>query len=404
MSALTVLYVSHTSRVSGGERSLLDLLRALPGEVRPVVASPAGELSERVAALGVGVVLIPETDVSLRLAPAATTRGLVQMARMAYAVRRAASGVRADLVHANSLRAGLVAVAGDAGLARPVIVHARDRLPEGRVGRATLGIIARRAQAVIGNSAHTLAAFPLRPGTAEGTVVHSPVDLATFDPARVDRDEARRSLGLQPATAVLAVIGQLTPWKAQDDAIRIVGRLRARVPDVALLVVGSARFTSEGTRHDNRRYEVGLGALVAELGLRDHVRFLGERDDVARILRATDLLLLPSWSEPFGRVVVEAMAMGVPVVATDSGGPPEIITSGVDGVLLPPRAPERWAEAVADLLDRPASLTEMAAGTRGRAQAFGVDAHVGRVVEVYRRSVSRDAARSLSRTDPRSSG
>src|SRR5204863_500605 len=87
--------------------------------------------------------------------------------------------------------------------------------------------------------------------------------------------------------------------------------------------------------------------------------FMGERGDLAPILRAMDVVLVPSWEEPFGVAVIEAMAMGVPVLATNVGGPAEIVRSGQEGVTLPPRQPERWAQVLDELLSCPeGSLAE----------------------------------------------
>jgi glycosyltransferase involved in cell wall biosynthesis len=112
---------------------------------------------------------------------------------------------------------------------------------------------------------------------------------------------------------------------------------------------------------------------------------MGERDDVPAVLRAVDLLLVPSWEEPFGRSVVEAMAMRVPVVATSVGGPAEIVRAGVDGLLLEPRRPKRWAEAIEPFLDEPDRLAPMGASGRARAlERFSLSAHVEAVVAAYR--------------------
>ena len=114
------------------------------------------------------------------------------------------------------------------------------------------------------------------------------------------------------------------------------------------------------------------------------MQFLGEREDVPEILRATDLLLVPSWEEPFGRTIIEAMASGVPVAATEVGGPPEILGEDECGVVLPPRQPRAWAEEIVSLLSQPTRLAAM--GERGRDAArrrFGMERQVSEVLEVY---------------------
>ena len=126
-----------------------------------------------------------------------------------------------------------------------------------------------------------------------------------------------------------------------------------RHPDARLLIVGSLKFVGRNVRLDNHGYLLKLEHLIRDLQLEGHVQFVGERDDVPTILRSLDLLLCPSWEEPFGRSVIEAMAVGTPVVATEVGGPSEVIRDGTDGVLLPPADVERWSKAIVSLLDDP---------------------------------------------------
>src|SRR5665811_2295147 len=127
----------------------------------------------------------------------------------------------------------------------------------------------------------------------------------------------RREAAVPAEATVLSVVAQLTPWKGQDDAVRALAGLVAAGQHAVLLLAGSAKFAGEGTQFDNVGFERRLHELAVELGVADRVRFLGERDDVPAILAASDLLLVPSWREAFGRIVVEGMAMGVAVVATE---------------------------------------------------------------------------------------
>ena len=383
MNAVRILYVNHTATVSGGERSLLDLLDGLPASHTPAVACPPdGELPRALTARGVELVPLPTVELTLRIGPTNTPRGVVALARAAGVVARWAWRHRPDLIHANSIRAGLLATPAPA----PLIVHVRDCLPPTLPAALVRGLLSRRSALLLGNSRYTIEGFAVgRRARARARWVHSPVDTRRFAPDRVDRAAARGLLGLPADVPVIGVIGQLTPWKAQDDALRIARLVRARHPDLRLLVVGESRFTSAATRYDNRQFEDRLRSLADDLDLGGAVQFLGNRDDVAEVLRALDVLLVPSWEEPFGRVVAEGMAMGAAVVATSVGGPAEVITDGVDGRLVPPRQPELWAEVVGDLLAEPATRARMGAAARRRAEhGLGVASHVAAVLDAYR--------------------
>lgn len=396
---MKVLYVNHTSRISGGELSLLDLLGGLPEDMSPVVACPPGPLADAVRGGGVEWHRLPAFEASLRLHLLHTPAGLVGLVTAAVVVARLADRTGADLVHGNSVRSALIASLARRLGGPPAIAHVRDRLPPGRVSTLTLRAIAGGASGVLANSQYTrdgvLHAIAGRGAPVH--VVYSPVDTERFDPDHVAPADSRARLGLAQTAPVLAVIGQLTPWKAQDDAVRIVAHLRHKQPDARLLVVGSAKFTGRATRYDNQAYVRRLHALIESEGAHGQVLLLGEREDVPAVLRAVDLLLVPSWEEPFGRTVVEAMAMGVPVVATSVGGPAEIVRAGVDGLLLEPRRPRQWAETIEALLDDPDRLAQMGRSGRDRAlESFSVSAHVGAVLAAYR-----DVAADEGRYRPR---
>jgi L-malate glycosyltransferase len=378
-----VLFVNHTSHVSGGERSLLDLVESLPPSVEPVAACPPGPLADRLKAADVDVAAIPGTDGSLKLHAWHTARGATRVGTAARRLRRIVRAVDPDVVHANTIRSGLICAPVALLGGPPLVTYVRDCLPPGRFAALALRAVDRASTTVVSNSAHTRASLGVESARSRRMVVHSPVDLRRFDPAQAGRQSARMSLGLEPGAVALGVVAQLTPWKGQDDAIRIVAGLRELGIDARLLLAGSAKFVSGATRHDNLAYVRRLEALAAEKGLGGAVRFLGEQEDVPALLSALDLLLVPSWEEPFGRVVVEAMAMGIPVAATSVGGPAETITPGLDGVLLPPRRPSAWTERLAELIRDRTELARLGSRGRRRAADFSTDAHVEAMLRVY---------------------
>jgi glycosyltransferase involved in cell wall biosynthesis len=152
---------------------------------------------------------------------------------------------------------------------------------------------------------------------------------------------------------------------------------------------GGTKLAAIPTRFDNEAYVSGLHRLVAEAGLEDRVSWLGEREDVAQLIRALDVLLLPSHEEPFGRALLEAMALEVPVLATSVGGPPELVTEGVDGYLLPPREPAAWAQGVRRVIDGPAQGRALGEAGRSRvAEAFDANDHAAAMLAVYERALA----------------
>jgi glycosyltransferase involved in cell wall biosynthesis len=381
-----VLYVNHVARVSGAERALLDLLAALPSSVTPLVACPPGDLAHAVHANDLAEVTpIAGTEGSLRLHPIRTPRALGELARNAAQIRRIVRQRDVDLIHANSTRAGLIALSPSVAPNRPCVVHVHDRLADDPVTRAVKRITSRRASIIVTVSHYTAEPFLAGMPPDKIEVVFNPLDISRFTPTRMSRAEARATIGGSPGP-LLGVVAQVTPWKAQDDAIRALAHLRRRRPDARLLIVGEPKFTSPATRYDNLTYDRALRDLAGRLSVADAIDFLGERDDVATVIRGLDVLLVPSWHEPFGRTVIEAVALGTPVVATAVGGPAEVLRDPQDGRLLAPRQPEAWAAAVDELLDRPPrSEREEAEAHAHIAGRFDSRHYAERLVSVYER-------------------
>jgi L-malate glycosyltransferase len=385
-----VIYANHTAEVSGAERSLLALVGALPDTVQPRLAAPRGRLSGDAERLGIPTTTITGTTGSLRLHPLHTPRALADMSAAALQVSRAARRHRTELVHANSIRAGIILALARLSPAATV-VHIRDCLPPSPVTTTTMRLIAATATTLVANSEYTARSVRAAAPGACLEVVHNPVDLERWDPARIDRTRARAALGQAGERGLLlGVVAQLSPWKGQDTAIEALKLLREDEIDAHLLLIGSAKFVARATRFDNESYVARLRKLVSDAGLDDRVSWLGEREDVPELVRALDVLLLPSWQEPFGRALIEAMALNVPVIATDVGGPAEIIEDGHEGYLVPPRKPEAWAQALRRFAEDPKRGREIGrAGRRRVEREFTLERHVGRMLDVYDQAIGR---------------
>jgi L-malate glycosyltransferase len=368
---------------------MLRLLRSLPAGMDVAVACPPeGPLAAALDEHGVARVPITGTDVSFRLHPVSTPRGLAALAGSALGLVRTLRRLRPDVVHANGVRAGLLAGIPSRLTGTPLVVQVHDNLPEGLLGRLVRLAIASTADEVIAVSRATARRFDegLRRPRARTVYI-------SFDRSRFDRDyddaRTREELGVGPDTPLLGEIAQITPWKGQLDAIEALARIHRRHPDAVLLLIGHVAFAGKGVRYDNEAYLERLHQRVEELGLREHVRFMGQRDDVAELVSALDVMVLPSWDEPFGTAALEAMASGtVPAVGSE-GGPAEYVDQGVSGLVLEPRRPDVWADEIGDLLDDRHRLERMAERALEGADRFTDGAYVAGCVAAYADARSR---------------
>ena len=206
----------------------------------------------------------------------------------------------------------LAGVAALMGGRRPV-VDVRDSLPAGVRGGVVRWALRILARTLVFNSHFTRSALR-RHSARRSVVAYPPVDVARFA-----ANPIRHKPPLEPLT--IGMIGQITPWKGQDDAIRMLALLRPRFPLLRLRIVGSVVFAGPGVTLDNEGSGNSSSDWQTSWAFARRVEFTGATDDLEAVFASLDVVLVPSWEEPFGRVVVEAMAAGAAVVATNRGGP-----------------------------------------------------------------------------------
>ncbi len=380
-----ILYISHTARLGGAERSLLTLLERLDrGRYEPSVVLPGpGQLADELRRIG-----IPQHTVPV-LGRLRWTRNPLTL--FAYfwrwrcagaAIGRLIEKLGIDLVHANSTTAHLFVSSSPAAARRriPCIWHVRDtRTPGGRLD----AMMTRRAAAII---AVSRSVAERQPGNvaAKTVVIYNGVDTDAFAPA--DGAALRAEFGLDTGAPVAGIAGQFVPWKGHERFLDAAARVARRLPNACFLVVGDDRFGDfPSALNDLRR-------KASDLGIDGRVIFTGWRDDMPALLNAMDVLVVASENEPFGRVIIEAMACGKPLIAFRSGGPAEIIEHEKTGLLVEPFDVAAMADAVARLLS---DRTEAAAfGQRGREVAcerFSAEAHAREVQNLYARLLGEEA-------------
>lgn len=197
-------------------------------------------------------------------------------------------------------------------------------------------------------------------------VIYPAVDTARFDHRRIgDPGAVRRRLGLPADGPIFGSAGRLNSWKGFHFLLDAVPLVLERHPDATFVLVG-------GTHDLEPQYAVELRDQAARLGLNGQVRLVGHQPDPETWIQAMDVFVHTSRSEPFGMVVIEAMALGKAVVATAEGGPTEIITPEVDGLLSPHGNPRALAEAIVRYLDDRGLRAAVGTAARRRAGEFDV--------------------------------
>ncbi len=202
--------------------------------------------------------------------------------------------------------------------------------------------------------------------------------LERFDAMRHDPPARLRSqLGLPVEGPLIGIVGRLQRWKGMHAVIRAMPAVRARHPAAHLAIVGGAHGTEPG-------YGAELRALAAGLGVADAVTFAGYQPDVPRWMQAMDIVVHASDREPFGIVVVEAMALGKPVVAGARGGPAELITDGEQGLLVGFEDADGLARAITRYLDDPGFAARCGAAAARRALDYSAERYAERLTEAVR--------------------
>jgi D-inositol-3-phosphate glycosyltransferase len=228
-------------------------------------------------------------------------------------------------------------------------------------------------------------------------VVPPGVDLSLFSPG--DPRAARQALGLPPEAKVLLFVGRIQPLKAPEVLVKAAAELLSRHPEWRRQLVVAVLGGPSGSGLAHPRW---LHDLAQELGIADRVRFLPPvpREELAQWYRAADVVAVPSHSESFGLVAVEAQACGTPVVAARVGGLPTAV--GDAGILVDGHGVEQWADALEDLLLDPQRRDCLSRKARRHAALFGWDRTTERLYEVYVEAC-RARARALDFPSPHGS-
>jgi glycosyltransferase involved in cell wall biosynthesis len=362
-----VLQLLATGGSGGAQESYTGLLLGLDRsryEVRALSLS-AGSAVQRLRALGVPVEVHDETD------DEAAVRELVPWLRRE----------EIDLVHAHMFRAEVIGTraAVAAGTAAIVATVHSSRVRSDDDIRLLASLTPSIDRLIVPSEAIARKVRAEGRQGARFAIVPNGIDLSRFS-GSVRPCALRGEYGVPSSAPLLGVVARLEPEKGHRHLIEAMPAILRAVPEAWLAVIG------EGSEADALRAQTAaLGSRVAA-----RVLFTGRRDDVSALTADLTLAVLPSLREAQGISLLEAMARGVPVVASEIGGIPEVVTDGVDGRLVPPGDPAALADAIVELVRDPALRHRLGeAGRRTVADRFSIDAQVRAIQTVYDEELAR---------------
>lgn len=338
---MVVLMVDMISEMGGAQHSLYELCTTLSKyDVKMVAAVPYGPLFDQLTAAKVEV--YPLAQIRARKRGWGLFTSAAKLARAPASLAQIVKTVKPDIIHCNHLTALLAA----RNLCKhyPVIWHVRDLNLPISIARDASRKVA-RIFAISEAVDEYLVEILSQRNLGRIRVVRNGINPEPF--LTVSRELARSQLGLPPNVPVVGMIAHLTPWKRHDAFIEAAQTIAQRKPESHFVIVGRDLF-KENTRYRNR-----LAAAVTAAGLTSHFHWVTDVDEVEKILPAFDVLLHPALREPFGRVICEAMAANVPVIAAESGGPASLIQQNETGILIRDGDAQHMAAQTIALLDEP---------------------------------------------------
>jgi glycosyltransferase involved in cell wall biosynthesis len=363
-----ILYVHGIEAIGGAERDLIALLRTLdrqkwePHAVCPGTG-PFGEQLHTIA--------VPTHALSLPpwRKPLAVLQRRSAVGRLGAFVKR----LEPAMIHVNDIwwvPHTVSAITSHPSNPVPIVAHVRQEIEPAKVQRYQL----ERVEAVIAISRQVEQSL-IAGGVSAKKVrtLYSGIDLSEREPAHNDQS-IRQMIGLPNGAVLLGTVANLFPRKGYEVMLRALPAIVRAVPAVHYMIVGS----------DDHDYADRLKKLAQELKIADRVHIVGFQDPVQPFLAALDLYVHPALMEGFGIAVVEAMAVGKAVVATTTGGLPEVVAQGETGLLVPPGDVEALAAAVVSLLEDKVRREQMGCSGKMRAQErFSLDASVMHMEQLY---------------------
>lgn len=351
--------------------SLLNLLKGLNRNIfYPVVIVPSfqGPLVDRLKDLNIEFKVTDVSEFS-RYRPFSFLSSVI---RLVWLIKKE----KINLVHTNSIYSAEQGFFASKLAGIPCVCHIRDLVPV--LGAGKIRTIAfKKAQKIIAISDAVRKDLTEKLNIPSEKImrIYNGVDTQEFSPS-IRGEVFRREFNLGQKK-LIGMIGRLSPEKGHEVFLKAAAPIVKDKDDVQLVICGSADLGSSG-------YRQGLAVLAGRLGIDDKVVFTGFRRDAAAVMAALDIVVVPSEAEPFGRVIIEAMAAGKPVIASDSGAVPEVLSRGC-GILVKPGDITAFGRAIKDLVADEQMCRALGEAARDAVlEKFDIRKNVSETEQLYR--------------------
>lgn len=372
-----ILYVSHTSEIAGAEMSLLYILKDIDRKkfIPVTVLTENGPLAERLRNMGIKIYMTPLVNIKKK-EPISAFFYFKTVLRLARIIK----SEKVSLIHCNMYTSNQYATLAGFFTGVPLLCHIRNIIGRTCYYNNLLFL----TKILIANSKATEQSYRKYLKDAQKSKVIYNSVLLNENNSAVSSSVFRQKYGIAKNAFLIGYIGQIQEVKGIHFLIEAVSCIAKSYPCIRLFVAGDDTLSKQS------EYFPCLKKMCTTLNLNHIVIWGGFVNDTSALYSAIDVLVLPSTYEPFGRVLIEAMAAGKPVISTRVGGIPEVVEDGITGLLVPPEDPKALAKAIAELIDNPALARRF--GEKGRERVekyFNAKTNTRQLERIYNQIIER---------------
>jgi glycosyltransferase involved in cell wall biosynthesis len=364
LTSLLLAISNHAGMIGGGEHSFIDLLCHLPDTWQVVATAPGeGEVTRRLKRKGLKTHILP--------LPPIRSWKFLKILEGIEAHRRLYKHLRPNIIYANGSRAALYSAILGKILGIPVVWHCRIAETDPYLDP----LLVRLSSKIVANSKATAARFSTH-FQERIQVVYNGVNIQWLR-----QDNLQKPGLIKDEWKVILTVARVSKWKRHDLILSAFEKIAMSDPNVHLVCIGAKdELQAEWWNYLQNR--------TRQSSFSSRIHWVGWVDDIRAWLRVADLLVLSSNNEPFGRVIIEAMACEVPVIATRGGGVPEIVRDGLDGILITPGNDQEMADAATRILRDRALREALTHSGIERANLFNLDTHVMKMSQLFEETIN----------------